>query len=54
MTHNVTLYPAPAGIAPSDRYTVTVNGVESFTYLTTGRPRRITLQGTWRHGRRST
>ena len=36
MTDTVTLYPAPAGIAPSDRYAVTVNGRPSFTYLTTG------------------
>ena len=36
MTRTTTLYPAPAGIAPSDRYAVTVNGAVSFTYLTTG------------------
>jgi hypothetical protein len=36
MTDTVTLYPAPAGIAASDRFAVTVNGASSFTYLTTG------------------
>ncbi len=34
--HTVTLYPAPAGITPSHRYEVSVNGASSFTYLTTG------------------
>lgn len=32
---SVNLYPAPDGIAPSDRYAVTINGMASFTYLTT-------------------
>jgi hypothetical protein len=37
MTHNtVTIYPAPAEIVPSDRYAVNINGMASFTYLTTG------------------
>lgn len=36
MKQLVTLYPAPDGIAPSDRYAVMVNGASSFTYLTTG------------------
>jgi len=36
MTDTVILYPAPTGLAPSDRYAVTINGMASFTYLTTG------------------
>jgi len=36
MTDTVTLYPAPAGIAASDRFDVMVNGRPSFTYVTTG------------------
>ena len=36
MNSQVTCYPAPKGIAPSSRYTVTINGMPSFTYLTTG------------------
>lgn len=36
MTSYVTIYPAPDGIVPSDRYAVTVNGAQSFTYVTTG------------------
>ena len=31
-----TTYPVPAGIPPSTRYAVTVDGQPSFTYLTTG------------------
>jgi len=34
--NDVTLYPASDGITPSNRYAVTINGVASFTYLTTG------------------
>jgi hypothetical protein len=36
MPRTVPLYPAPAGIVPSNRYAVTVNCMPSFTYLTTG------------------
>jgi|GEM_PF-6158803 len=35
MTRTVNLYPTPGGIAPSDRYAVTINGMASFTCLTT-------------------
>ena len=28
----ITVYPGPAGISPSDIYSVKVNGIESFTY----------------------
>ena len=34
--NHVKLYLVPAGITPSNSYAVTVNGMESFTYLTTG------------------
>jgi hypothetical protein len=33
---SIALYPAPDGIASSDRYAVTIDGRASFTYLTTG------------------
>ena len=36
MNETATLYPAPTGIAASNRYAVTVDGHASFTYLTTG------------------
>ncbi len=35
MTESAKLYPAPAGVKASDRYTVSVDGDSSFTYITT-------------------
>ena len=45
MTHmdDVMLYPAPVGIPPSNRFAVTINGMVSFTYLTTGRMDEIDI-----------
>ena len=54
MTRTVNLYPTPGGIAPSDCYAVTINGMASFTYLTTSPAETDSRPATRRHGPRST